>query len=135
MKKVKFFSTFDYIVDHDEFKAMIHKDITDWVELPDEVYRDLESYKHLVEGSLRTKGVIGRNESLIVVAELSETQSQAVKVEIGSIIDDVIKGEKLRQEKEKKRQEKLAERAKQKNKERELKQLKKLKEKWGDIDE
>lgn len=137
MKKVKFFSVDNGYnnFDDDSVVARLRGEISDWTELTDEEYKNLANYKTNIESRLKNKGIIEWNEYLLIVSEFSEVQTEAVKVEIKSIINDVVSKEKQREEKEKKRLEKLQKTAKQKKKERELAQLKKLQEKYGDNNE
>ena len=137
MKRVKFFSAHNGYTnfDEDDVISRLRNDISDWTELTDEEYKDIAKYKVNIESRLKNKNLMEWNESLLIVSELSEVQNEAVRVEIKSIINDVVSKEKQREEKEKKRLEKLAKTAEQKKKERELKQLKKLQEKYGESNE
>ena len=136
MKRVKFFSVHNGYSNFDEdVVSRLRNEISDWTELTDEEYKNLVSYKVSIESRLKNKNLMEWSESLLIVSEFSETQNEAVRAEIKSIINDVVSKEKQREEKEKKRLEKLAKTAEQKKKERELKQLKKLQQKYGELNE
>jgi len=131
MKNVIFFSSLDHQIDDDEFRNIIKKDISDWTELSDEEFKNLNSYKYNIEQNLKSKNILQWNEHLVVVRELSAVESDEIKADIKSIITSIALKEKAREEREKKRLEKLAKTAEQKKKEKELAQLKKLQEKYG----
>ena len=133
MKKVKLFSVNNDYIDLDQdVVSRLRNEFSDWTELTDEEFENLSNYKVNIESRLKNKNLMEWNESLLIVSEFSEAQNEAVKIEIKSIINDVVSKEKQREEKERKRHEKLAKIGEQKKKERELKQLKKLQEKYGE---
>lgn len=133
MKKVKLFSINNGYIDLDQdVVSRLRNEVSDWTELTEEEFKNLSNYKVNIESRLKNKNLMEWNESLLIVLEFSEVQNEAVKIEIKSIINDVVSKEKQREEKERSRHEKLAKIGEQKKKERELKQLKKLQEKYGE---
>lgn len=131
MKKVKLFVGQAYNISEDEYATRIKRDFQDWTELSDDEYKNLTIYKHSIEQSFRDKGVMGWNENLVILRETSDEEINAVKLDLKEIINKIAEREKAREEKEKKRLQKLEKTAEERKKAKELAQLKKLQEKYG----
>ena len=136
MKKVKLFIAQSYSGGYgdneDEYSVRIKRDFQDWIELSDEEYKNLSTYKCSIEEGLRTKGMIEWGEELVIIREPSNEEVSQIRVDIKEIIDSTAKKEKAKEEKEKKRFQKLQQTAEEKKKAKELAQLKKLQEKYGE---
>lgn len=132
MKKVKLFIGQTYETSDDEYVGRIKRDFQDWTELSDDEYKNLTIHKSSIEQSLRSKGMMEWSEGLVILRETSDEEINAVKLDLKEIIDTVVKQAKAREEKQKKAYEKSQQAAEQKKKARELAQLKKLQEKYGE---
>lgn len=132
MKKVKLFVSQTYSINEDEYIEKIKRDIQDWTELSDDEYKNLTIHKSSIEESLRRSGMMEWNEGLLILRETSDEDVNAVKFNLKEIIDTIAKQAKAREEKQKKAYEKYQQAAEQKKKARELAQLKKLQEKYGE---
>ena len=132
MKKVKLFIGQAYNTSEDEYATRIKGDIQDWTELSDDEYKNLTIHKSSIEESLRRSGMMEWIEGLVILRETSDEEINAVKLDLKEIIDTVVKQAKAREEKQKKAYEKSQQAAEQKKKARELAQLKKLQEKYGE---
>lgn len=139
MKKVKLFIGQAYNTSEDEYATRIKGDIQDWTELSDGEYENLTIYKHCIEQSFRDKGMMGWNENLVIIREASDEEVNAVKIDLKEIINTVVKKEKVKQEKEEERERNRLQRIQKTNEDRkrnkELAQLKKLQEKYGEKSE
>lgn len=138
MKKVKLLvvQTYNsYTIDEDVYTTKIKRGFQDWTELSDEEYTNLKCYKRDIENSLKGKHHLEWDEELIIIRETNEEEVNAVKVDLKEVIDSIAKQAKAKAEKEKKRLEKVQKTAEQKKKQRELTQLKKLQEKYGQNNE
>ena len=135
MKKVKFFASVeyrnDYRNDDDNYFRKLTETISDWTELSDQEYESLSKYKNNITSNLKSKGILSWDEELMVIRETSNEEVSQIMVDIKEIIDSTAKKEKAKEEKEKKRVQKLQQTAEEKNKSKELAQLKKLQEKYG----
>ena len=131
MKKVKFFVSEEYRYDDDNYFRKLTETISDWTELSDQEYEILSKYRDNITSNLKSKGILSWNEELIVIREPSNEEVSQIRVDIKEIIDSTAKKEKAKEEKEKKRVQKLQQTAEEKKKEKELAQLKKLQEKYG----
>ena len=135
MKKVKFFASVeyrnDYRNDDDNYFRKLTETISDWTELSDQEYESLSKYKNNITSNLKSKGILSWDEELMVIRETSNEEVSQIMVDIKEIIDSTAKKEKAKEEKEKKRVQKLQQTAEEKNKTKELAQLKKLQEKYG----
>ena len=132
MKKVKFFASVEYRNDDDNYFRKLTETISDWTELSDQEYESLSKYKNNITSNLKLKGILSWDEELIVIREPSNEEVSQIRVDIKEIIDSTAKKEKAREEKENKRVQKLRQTAEEKNKAKELAQLKKLQEKYGE---
>lgn len=132
MKKVKFFVSEEYRYDDDNYFRKLTETISDWTELSDQEYKSLSKYKNNITLNLRSKGILSWNEELIVIREPSNEEVSQIRVDIKEIIDSTAKKERAREEKENKRVQKLQQTAEEKKKAKELAQLKKLQEKYGE---
>ena len=130
MKKVKFFASVEYRNDDNYFRKLTET-ISDWTELSDQEYESLSKYKYNITSNLKSKGVLSWDEELVVIREPSNEEVSQIRVDIKEIIDSTAKKEKAKEEKEKKRVQKLQQTAEEKRKAKELGQLKKLQEKYG----
>ena len=130
MKKVKFFASVEYRNDDNYFRKLTET-ISDWTELSDQEYESLSKYKYNITSNLKSKGVLSWDEELVVIREPSNEEVSQIRVDIKEIIDSTAKKEKAKEEKEKKRVQKLQQTAEEKRKAKELAQLKKLQEKYG----
>ena len=131
MKKVKFFASVEYRNDDDNYFRKLTETISDWTELSDQEYESLSKYKNNITSNLKSKGILSWDEELMVIRETSNEEVSQIMVDIKEIIDSTAKKEKAKEEKEKKRVQKLQQTAEEKNKSKELAQLKKLQEKYG----
>lgn len=139
MKKVKLFIGQAYNTSEDEYATRIKGDIQDWTEISDGEYENLTIYKHCIEQSFRDKGMMGWNENLVIIRETSDEEVNAVKIDLKEIINTVVKKEKVKQGKEEERERNRLQRIQKTNEDRkrnkELAQLKKLQEKYGEKSE
>lgn len=135
MKKVKLFIGQTYETSEDEYATRIKRDFQDWTELSDDEYKNLTIHKSSIEGGLRDKGMMEWGEKLVIIRETSDEEVNAVKLDLKEIINKIVEREKAREEKEKKRLQKLEKTAEERKKAKELAQLKKLQEKYGEKSE
>lgn len=132
MKKVKFFASEEYRNDDDNYFRKLTETISDWTELSDQEYENLSKYKYNITSNLRSKGILGWNEELVIIREPSNEEVSQIKIDLKEIIELTAKKEKAKEEKENKRVQKLQQTAEEKKKAKELAQLKKLQEKYGE---
>lgn len=136
MKKVKLFIAQSYSGGYgdneDEYSVRIKRDFQDWTELSDQEYESLSKYKDNITSNLKSKGILSWDEELVIIREPSNEEVSQIKIDLKEIIDSTAKKEKAKEEKEKKRFQKLQQTAEEKKKAKELAQLKKLQEKYGE---
>ena len=136
MKKVKLFIAQSYSGGYgdneDEYSVRIKRDFQDWTELSDQEYESLFKYKDNITSNLKSKGILSWDEELVIIREPSNEEVSQIKIDLKEIIDSTAKKEKAKEEKEKKRFQKLQQTAEEKKKAKELAQLKKLQEKYGE---
>ena len=127
MKRVKLFSAINPSDDWDNFQK-IGEAISEWTEISDEEFGALEKYRYNIEWDLRQKKVLSDLETLVIIREFSEEDLKKTMISVSDIISSVSAKEKARQEKEATRRATIESRKKK----RELAQLKKLQDKWGE---
>lgn len=127
MKRVKLFSAINFSDDWDSFQK-IGEAISEWTEISDEEFGALEKHRYAIECDLKLKKVLGNLETLVIVREFSEEDLKKTMISVSDIVSSVSAKEKAKQEREEKRLATME----SKKKKKELAQLKKLQEKWGE---
>jgi len=130
MPRVKFFavSTAAY---NDELSARHLNDISDWTEITSDQLVNLQNYRYQIESELRDNGSLCYDEHLLIVKDISAQAVENAMVNINQIIDSVAKKQKAAEEKRAATEKKRKENAEKNRVEKELKQLEKLKQKYG----
>jgi len=130
MPKVKFFavSTAAY---NDELSSRLLNDISDWTEITSDQLINLQNHRYQIERELRDNGSLCYDEQLFFVKDISAQAVENVMVNINQIIDSVAKKQKAAEEKRAAAEKKRKENAEKNRVEKELKQLEKLKQKYG----
>jgi len=130
MPKVKFFavSTAAY---HDELSSRLLNDISDWTEITSDQLVNLQNHRYQIERELRDNGSLCYDEQLFFVKDISAQAVENAMVNINQIIDSVAKKQKEAEEKRAATEKKRKENAEKNRVEKELKQLEKLKQKYG----
>jgi len=133
MPRVKFFavSTATY---HDELSARLLNDISDWTEITSDQLVNLQFCRYQIERELRDNGSLCYDEHLLIVKDISAQAVENVMVNINQIIDSVAKKQKAAEEKQAATEKKRKENAEKNRVEKELKQLEKLKQKYGGVE-
>lgn len=127
MKRVKLFSAINFSHDWDCFQK-IGEAISEWTEISDEEFGVLEKHRYDIECDLKLKKVLRNLESLVIVREFSEEDLKKTMISVSDIVSSISAKEKAKREREEKRLATIESRKKKK----ELAQLKKLQEKWGE---
>jgi len=130
MPKVKFFAV-ERNYEGDELYDRLLPDISDWTEITQAQLNNLRIYKNSIEDALLTDKTLGYNESLLIVIDLPAEVAKSAVVKIDQIIDSVAKKQNAAEEKKAAAEKKSKENAEKNRVEKELKQLEKLKQKYG----
>jgi hypothetical protein len=133
MPKVKFFAVYENSYAPDELNNRLLPDISDWTEITNDQLVSLQSRPYEIEKALRNNGSLGYNEHLLIVKDISAQAVENAMVNISQIIDSVAKKQKAAKEKRAATEKKRKENAEKNRVEKELKQLEKLKQKYGDV--
>jgi len=130
MPRVKFFavSTAAY---NDELSSRLLNDISDWTEITSDQLINLQNHRYEIERELRDNGSLCYDEQLFFVKDISAQAVENAMVNISQIIDSVAKNQKAAEEKRAATEKKRKENAEKNRVEKELKQLEKLKQKYG----
>ena len=133
MPKVKFFAverSYEGRRD-EEICDRLLPDISDWTEITQAQLNNLRIHRDSIEDALLTDKTLGYNESLLIVIDLPEEVAKSTVVKIDQIIDSVAKKQNAAEEKRAAADKKRTENAEKNRVEKELKQLEKLKQKYG----
>ena len=131
MPRVKFFAVYENSYAPDELNNRLLPDISDWTEITNDQLTNLLNCPYEVEEALRNNGHLCYNEHLLIVKDISAQAVENVMVNISQIIDSVAKKQKAAEEKRAATEKKRKENAEKNRVEKELKQLEKLKQKYG----
>ena len=130
MPRVKFFAVTDGFGE-DELNNRIQPDISDWTEVTDGQLANLRTYRNEINDQLRDDRVIGYDERLLIVTDIADHGVFKALLKIDQVIDSVAKKQKAAEEKRATTEKKRKENAEKNRVEKELKQLEKLKQKYG----
>jgi uncharacterized protein YwgA len=131
MPRVKFFATSSTYSRFDELSSHLINDISDWTEITDDQLVNLQNHRYQIERELRDNGSLCYDEHLLIVKDISAQAVENVMVNINQIIDSVAKKQKAAEEKRAAAEKKRKENAEKNRIEKELRQLEKLKQKYG----
>jgi hypothetical protein len=131
MPRVKFFAVYQNSYAPDELNNRLLPDISDWTEITSDQLANLQNHPHEIEQALRNNGSLGYDEKLLIVKDISAHLVENAMVNINQIIDSVAKKQKAAEEKRAATEKKRKENAEKNRVEKELKQLEKLKQKYG----
>ena len=133
MPRVKFFAvTAGYaLYAEDELNNRIQPDISDWTEVTDGQLANLRTYRNEINDQLRDDRVIGYDERLLIVTDIADHGVFKALLKIDQVIDSVAKKQKAAEEKRVATEKKRKENTEKSRVEKELKQLEKLKQKYG----
>jgi hypothetical protein len=131
MPRVKFFAVSNAAAYHDELSARLFNDISDWTEITSDQLVNLQNHRYQIERELRDNGSLCYDEQLLFVKDISAQAVENAMVNISQIIDSVAKKQKAAEEKRAATEKKRKENAEKNRVEKELKQLEKLKQKYG----
>ena len=132
MPRVKFFAVTDGFGE-DELNNRIQPDISDWTEVTDGQLANLRTYRNEINDQLRDDRVIGYDERLLIVTDIADHGVFKALLKIDQVIDSVAKNQKAAEEKRATTEKKRKENAEKNRVEKELKQLEKLKQKYGGV--
>jgi hypothetical protein len=108
-------------------------DISDWTEITNDQLVNLQNHRYQIERELRVNGSLCYDEQLLIVKDISARAVENAMVNISQIIDSVAKKQKAAEEKRAATEKKRKENAEKNRVEKELKQLEKLKQKYGGV--
>jgi len=133
MPRVKFFAVeISYEGRRDEeICDRLLPDISDWTEITQAQLNNLRIHKNSIEDALLTDKTLGYNESLLIVIDLPAEVVKGAVIKIDQVIDSVAKKQKAAEEKRATTEKKRKDNAEKNRVEKELKQLEKLKQKYG----
>ena len=131
MPRVKFFAVYENSYAPDELNNRLLPDISDWTEITDDQLVNLQNYRYQIEKELRNNRTLSYDEQLLIVKDISAQAVENAMVNINQIIDSVAKKQKAAEEKRAVTEKKRKENAEKNRVEKELKQLEKLKQKYG----
>jgi hypothetical protein len=131
MPRVKFFAVYENSYAPAELNNRLLPDISDWTEITNNQLANLLSNPYKIEQELRKNGTLSHGEGLLIVKDISAQAVENAMVNISQIIDSVAKNQKAAEEKRAATEKKRKENAEKNRVEKELKQLEKLKQKYG----
>lgn len=133
MPKVKFFAVernYEGRRDEELYDRLL-PDISDWTEITQAQLNNLRIHRDSIEDALRTNKTLGYGERLLFVIDLPAKVVESAVIKIDQIIDSVAKKQNAAEEKRAATEKKRKENAEKNRVEKELKQLEKLKQKYG----
>jgi hypothetical protein len=130
MPRVKLFAVETYTGNMEELVTLLRGDVTDWSDISEEQLKSIELYRGDLRAALIRKGKMTSREQIMVVRELPQPVIKNLEESLSEIIDAVAVKRVQEEAVRRRREASAAEKAQEKKRNRELKKLEELKQKY-----
>jgi len=130
MPRVKLFAVETYSDDMEELVTLLRGDVTDWSDISEEQLKSIELYRGDLRAALIRKGKMTYQEQIMVVRELPQPVIKNLEESLSEIIDAVAAKRVQEEAVRRRREASAAKKAQEKKRNRELKKLEELKQKY-----